>query len=406
MRRISIITTIAGKESISIWSDKFSLLILLIMPAVIVVLFGYALHFDLNQIPFVVLDEDNTPLSQEMVEHIDISPGFHFQGYLRHSGEILQSLTVEGQKVAIAIPKDFSRTTPGSRPEIDLFIDGMDPVMATAIEHNMKSILLDFSDMQQAKQTPQQPRHLWEQPAQPFPGQTQQTGLYTQDPLLAGPAFVPESKVSFLFNPGLKPEVVPIPGVVMIILILISAIMLSLSINREKEQGTNRLLMLTPAGMGDVIAGKAIPYLVISLMHIFSIWLLSSWLFGIQVSGTHGMFFLLCMVFIFNSMALGLLIAAWVRTEQELLICCWFFLFIPNVFYSGFIFPVSTMSELIRPLAALSPGASFIDAYRGIVFRATGFADNWPGLANLAGQAVVAYGLARVGFKRNYLKKR
>ena len=406
MRRVSTITTIAGKEAISIWRDKFSMLILLIMPAVIVVLFGYALRFDVNQIPFVVLDEDNTPLSQEVVEHIDISPGFRFRGYLHHSGEIHRSLTVEGQKLAIAIPEGFSGLALQNGPEIALFIDGMDPVMATAIEHNLKSILLDFSGRQQAKQTPRQARHLQELPVQPFLGQTQQAGLHASEPLQPRPTPGPESRVSFLFNPELKPEVVPIPGVVMIILILVSAIMLSLSINREKEQGTNRLLMLTPAGMSDIIAGKAIPYLVISLMHIFSVWLLSSWLFGIQVSGTNGMFFLLCMVFIFNSMALGLLIAAWVRTEQELLICCWFFLFIPNVFFSGFIFPVSTMSELIQPLAAFSPGASFIDAYRGIVFRATGFTDNGPDLANLVGQAVVAYGLARVGLKRNYLKKR
>lgn len=374
MKHITIITSIARKEAISISRDKLSMLILLIMPALIVLMFGYALGFELKKTPFTVLDLDNTPMSQELVEHVHISPGFHFDGYLHHIEEIHESLIRGREKLVIAIPKGFSSQAALYKvPEIDLFIDATDPLMATAIENNLTNIFQDFSARQTERFTP--------------------VNLAT------------DYKVSFLFNPELKNQVVPIPGLVMIILVLISAIMLSLSVNREKELGTNRLLMLTPARLHDIIAGKGIPYLVISLFHVFSIWMLSKWVFDIHVAGSAAMFILLCLVFIFNSMALGLLIAAWVRTELELLVGCWFFLFTPNLFLSGFIFPVSTMAEIIQPLAEISPGASFIEAYRGIVFRATGLADNAWSLTNLFIQGVLAYVLARIGFRRNYLKR-
>ncbi len=373
MNRITIITSIAKKEAISISRDKFSMLILLIMPAVIVVMFGYALSFELNEIPFTVLDQDNTPMSQELVEYMHISPAFYFNGYLNQVEEIYASLSRGTEKLVLFIPKGFSSQAMHNMTEVDLFVDATDPLMATAIENNLANIFRDFT--------------------------SRQTEKYSPDIQAAG------YKVSYLFNPDLKNQVVPIPGLLMIILVLISAIMLSLSINREKELGTNRLLMLTPAGIHEIVAGKGMVYLGISLFHLFSIWVLTEWIFNIHVAGSPAMFILICLVFIFNSMALGLLIAAWVRTELELLVGCWFFLFTPNLFLSGFIFPVSTMAQIIQPLAEISPGASFIEAYRGVVFRATGLTENAWALINLTIQSTVAYGLARIGFRKNYLKR-
>jgi ABC-2 type transport system permease protein len=369
MRLINRIVTIARKEAVSIGRDGFSLLILLVMPAIIIVMFGYALRFELNLIPFAAIDSDQSSLSRELISRIDISHNFRFAGYLNHNGEISRALSTGKKKMVVAIPEGFSKPGPdGGVPE--LFIDAEDPVLATAIEYTAGQIITDFLKEVQSSRLPaaKENKHV----------------------------------AAFLYNHDLKSVTVPIPGLVMIILILISSIMLSLSINREREQGSSRLLMLTPATMNNIIVGKSIPYLCISLLHIASIWWLSSSLFGLHVAGSKPLFFTLCLVFIFNSMAYGLLLAAWVRTEQALLISCWIFLFIPNVFFSGFIFPTSTMAAFIEPVAKLFPGTSFIDAYRGIVFRASGMAENSWLLGNLMLQAIIAYAIAWLGFQRNY----
>ncbi len=369
MRLIQNIATLARKEALSISRDGLSLLILLVMPAIIMVMFGYALRFELNEIRFVAVDSEQSSLSRELLSRIDISSNFRFEGYLSHSDEIQTALSTGKKRMVIGIPEGFGHAGPDSgMPE--LFVDAEDPVLAAAIEYAAVHIITGFLEEVQA-------RHL--------------------------PADATNSHVvAFLYNHELKSVTVPIPGLVMIILILISSIMLSLSINREREQGNSRLLMLTPVSMNQIIAGKSIPYLCLSLLHIATIWWLSSSLFGLDVAGSKPLFFLLCMAFIFNSMAYGLLIAAWVRTEQALLIGCWIFIFIPNVFFSGFVFPTSTMAAFIEPVARLFPGTSFIDAYRGIVFRASGLTDNIFPLGNLLIQTVIAYGIAWLGFQRNY----
>lgn len=373
MRRINIIKNIAVKETLSIFRDKLSLVILLILPPVILVIFGYALRFDPEDVNFAVLDRDNTPESMEFIAHLDNSPTFRLHAYLEREAEILQSLTHGKQKVVVVIPKGFSLSLLNGEAAPDIFIDATDPMASGSIGYSLQQILHQQMDAHLEKHGIQSNR--------------------------------PSFNVSYLFNPDLRPEVIPIPGLIMIVFILISALMLSLSMHREKEKGTSRMLMLTPAGINEIIAGKVVPFLVICLVHITTIWLLSGWLFNIHVAGSDAMFFLMCLLFILNFIAYGLLISAFIRTELELLLACWFFLFVPNMFFSGFLFPISTMSPLIQPFAEIIPGTSFMETYRGVVLRGTSLTDHWAELINILLQTTVAYTLAIWGLKRNYLRK-
>lgn len=356
---INAVFNIVKKEVITILRDKLSMLILLGLPAIIIIVLGHVLRFEIRDVGFVVMDNSQTSVSRHVIEEIDVSECFRFAGYINAPQNIEKSLIDNDARVALVFPDDFGRQIINGTATIELFIDASDMIYADAIE-------------------------------------------YTLNGILSGASF---NNILYRYNPILKKEVVPVPGLIMIVFIIVASIMLSMSVNRERERGTSRLLVLAPVSINGIIAGKAIPYIVISLFHSFSVMIVSRWFFDIKVEGEIWLFLTACTIFILNSMAFGLLIAAWVRSEVELLIGCWLFLFIPNVFFSGFIFPLQTMSQFIRPAASLLPGTLFIELYKGIVYRASGFLDNRSGLILLTVQSLIVYSLAIKGFKNSFYRK-
>ncbi len=368
------IIPVAIKEIRHIWRDKLSMLILFALPALIVGLFGFVLSFEIREIHVAVLNEDRDAPAATLIQKIHASESFQVVKQLSHSEEITAAFAENDIRMVIVIPKEFSASLKSKNtPAVHLFIDASDPMAAAVMETSMSHLTGDFL--------------LRTHPA--VPG-----GVHSISPV-----------IHFLYNPSLKKEVMPIPGLILMIFILISSIMLSISINREEEQGTGQWLVLTPLRTGSLLLGKSIPYFFIAVVHIASVWMVSRYLFEVRVNGNPLLFFSLCLLFALNAMTFGLMISAWVSRQLEALVLCWLFLFIPNVFLSGFIFPVLTMPPFLQGIAGLMPGTSFMEAYRGIVFRGSGLYENSGSFMLLILQGCVVLWIAGKGFACKYSKR-
>ena len=346
---------IATKEIVSVYRDKLSFSILLVLPIVIVGILGNVLRFELLDLDFAVLDRSNSVYSRSLIDELDKSKQFSFAGELVSENEILPAFVKGNMKFVIVVPDNLHRGG-----EIVVFLDGSDLVLSEAVSQTLFAII---------------------------------GGGYNVG-------------VRFKYNPELKSEWVPLPGLIMIALIIVSSIMLAMSVNRERERGTARMLLLTPASMGEILVGKALPYLLVSLLHGLTVFGVSLFMFGIGMNfGPAIGFFLLTFLFSLNSMVLGLFIASVVKSELELLIGCWLFVFIPNVFFSGFIYPLQSMSSFIIPVARYMPGTLFIEAYKGLMFRETSVGDSSFYLVVLLLQALVLFLVTIYLFKRNFFRK-
>lgn len=345
---------IAKKEVLLILRDRMSLIILILLPLIITGILGNVLRFRLQEVGFAVIDKSGTNQMVQLIADLDATEEYSFAGNILSEVDIHNAFVYDDVKFVIYVPEDLLRGG-----VVQIFLDGSDLIMSEAITQNLSALF-----------------------AGEFP-----------------------FEISLKYNEELKSEMETLPGLVMIALIIVSSIMLGLSINRERERGTARMLMLTPAGINEIICGKGLPYLAISLIHGISVYTITIFMFDIEFGRGILSFMILTGLFSLNSMLTGVFISSLVKTELELLIGCWFFLFIPNVFFSGFIFPLQSMSDVIQPLASVMPGTLFIDAYRVIVFKEVPLILNSTSLALLILQALIFYIGSIILFKRNFFRK-
>jgi ABC-2 type transport system permease protein len=328
--------------------------VLLVLPVIIVGVLGNVLRFDLKELRFAILDESSGVESGILAADLDKSEQFSFAGYLLCDLDVERAFIEDDVKFVLYFPDKFHL---GER--LQVFVDGTDLVLGEAIVK----------------------------------------ALYTT--VKGGYSF----EYSFIYNEELKSEKVPLPGLVMIALVIVSSVMLGMSINRERESGTARVLVISPLSVGEIVAGKSLPYVMISMLHGVSVFLLSLMMFGGDFARGMLPFVTLTLLFSFTCMVLGLFIAAIVKNELELLIGCWLFVFIPNVFFSGFVFPLRSMNSFLLPVAENLPGTLFVEAYRGILFKSAPFSVYGGYFMVLFVEGAVLLLLSLVLLKRNFFRK-
>lgn len=349
------IRSVVRKEFRHIFRDKVSCLLLFLMPVVILLLFGYALSFEVHHHNIQVCNPGHDAAAERLFAQLEANPKIHIAGRLESAGQITEAFATANTRAVVLYGNDG----------IDIFLDGTSSYLSTSIELMLESVMADFFARE---------RHVFA----------------AQDD---GPP------VRYVYNPSLKKEYMPIPGLVLMIFILVSSIVLGTSVNKEKIQGTYRMLRMTRMASWELIAGKSLPYFLISLFHVAVVYLICLY-FGIVIQGSLWLFFGLCILYSVCCMSLGLLIASWFDRPLDVLILCWIVLFIPNVFLSGFIFPISAMDGPIRAVVTYLPGTAFISAFRDIAYKGTGIAENLSWILILFSELVLAIALSLVGFKR------
>ena len=333
------------KEFYHILRDKRSLFILFGMPVVQVVLFGFAITNEINNVTIAILDESKDYRTQELIQKISNSPYFEITEQLESTKDIEPAFKKGIIKAVLLFENDFSKNfTKKGIGKIQVISDATDPNTANTITNYISSILRTY---QVENNNINQPNH----------------------------QIITKSRM--IYNPELKSVFMFVPGVMTIILMLVSAMMTSISISKEKELGTMEVLLVSPIKPAQVIVGKVVPYIFLSIFNALIIILLSVFIFKMPIQGSFLLLGLESVLFIITSLALGILISTVAETQQTAMMISLMGLMLPTILLSGFIFPVESMPKILELLSNIVPAKWFIIIIKGIMIKGVGFGFIW-----------------------------
>lgn len=353
------IKAIVRKEYYHLIRDFRSLYLAFAVPLILIILFGYALSLDVDYVETVVVDFDQSEISRDFIRKLDASSYFLVLKTLTRSNEAVDCLEANIAKVAIVIPPDFMKNLSADRAApVQILLDGSDPVFGSIIrgyvtafteQYNQK-LLMNFLNRQNLE------------PIKP-------------------PA---DARIRVWFNEDLESRNFIIPGIIAIIIMIVGALLTSLVIAREYENGTMETIKSLPLQAGELLLGKAIPYFFIGMADVLIAILLSQLLFGIVMKGSFWLMIAAVSLYLGVALSLGLLIS--IVTQSQLLANQVAILttYLPSLLLSNFVFPVINMPLVLQWLTYAIPATYFIDILGGIYLRDSGFAYLWPSMAVLA----------------------
>jgi ABC-2 type transport system permease protein len=355
---------IAAKEMVQLRRDRVTLGMIVGIPALQLLLFGYAINTDVRHLKAAVADQAGTRASRDLVASVEASQVADVVAAVATATELEELLRGGRVAIGILIPPDFDRRLASSdRPAAQLLVDATDPTLLGTAEGLL--------------------------------------ALRPTDPLRAPPRDdVPATfEVRAYYNPERRSEVQIVPGLIGVILTLTMSLFTAVAIVRERESGTLEFLINTPVKRSELMIGKILPYIAIGLIQTSIVAVLGYFMFGVPVRGSLVDLYLAAGIFIMATLTLGLLISTVARSQFQSMQMIMFF-FLPNILLSGFMFPYEGMPRAAQLLAELLPLTHFVRMVRGIVLRGASLGDVsrdvWP-LAAFFGLTLVA---AMVRFRK------
>ncbi|HMS32470.1 MAG TPA: ABC transporter permease [Ignavibacteria bacterium] len=344
---LSKIYSISKKEFWQISRDKRTLMIIFILPVSLLVLFGYAITLDINTIKLGVFDKDRTEASRDFINGFIGSSYFKIISYVNADKEVNELLDRGKVQCVVVVPENFSKDLADKRNvKVQFLIDGVDANTATIILNYVNAatrfystnFTKEFLDVKGIKQY------------QPLNIDTQ-----------------------FWYNKDLDTTQFFIPGLIAMLLIIISVILTSISLVREKELGTLEQIRVSPVTSLELIFGKIIPYLIISLLIAYSILFIGYILFGVVVKGSHLFLFLGTICYLMATLSMGVLISTIADSQQVAFQMAQLLSQLPTVILSGFIFPIESMPWPVQILTNITPAKFYIVILRDILIKGVGF---------------------------------
>ena len=368
---------VATKELRQILRDRRSLLILLFVPAFFLLLYGYALNFDIRNVRLAVQDRDRSARSRELVSSFVNSGYFALVGYVDSPTE-LDRLVDQGQVRAIlSIPAGFDRDLSLRQPVIvQVIIDGDNANTASTVTGYARTLIGQYNSAQmEALMT--------------VPGSSAPVPVIGIEPRI-------------WYNPQLRSTLFLVPGLIAYISMITAVVSTALSVVREKERGTMEQVRMAPLSPLPYIIGKTIPYLVISFVSAILVILSAMLLFDLPMRGS---WLLLCGaigLFLIGAQAQGLLISTIAETQQVAFQIALLSSLLPTMILSGFIFPISSMPIVVQWITHIVPARYFLVALRAIVLKGADITAFWQDMVALAIFATVALGLASLRLRREW----
>jgi ABC transporter DrrB family efflux protein len=348
------------KEFIHIRRDPATLVLTLAIPLLQITLFGYAINTDVKNIPTVVYDMDQRRAGRELIAAYRNTDYFRIVGEVSSDRDLNDAIVAGRAKVGIKIPSDFSqRLFDDRQATVLVLVDGSDSSIAMNALNVANAVGLRTS--------------------------LNRLGAVSA----AGQPVMPvEVRPKMLFNPDLKSANFIIPGLIGIIMQNITILLTAFAIVRERERGTLEQLMVTPIRPMGLMLGKLIPYGIVGFFETGMVLLLMRWVFGVPIHGSLALLLFFSFLFLLPSLGLGLFIST-VATNQAQAYQMAFFIIMPSILLSGFMFPRDSMPAIMYYLGYLLPVTYFLDILRGVILRGAGFAHLW-----LNGAILVAFGAA------------
>jgi ABC-2 type transport system permease protein len=371
------VLAVASKEMRQILRDKRTLLILLFIPAFFLLLYGYALSFDIRNVRLAVQDRDRSTESRELVSAFVNSGYFALVGY-EDSDAALARLVDEGKVRAIlSIPANFERDLRLKRPvTVQVVIDGDNANTASTVTGYARTLIAEYGAVQM------------------------QALLSTPGSRLPTPVVVVEPRI--WYNPQLRSALFLVPGLIAYISMITAVVSTALSVVREKERGTMEQVRMAPVGPVAYILGKTLPYLVISFTSAVLIVLAAMALFDMPMRGSWPLLLFSIGLFLVGAQAQGLLISTIADTQQVAFQIALLSSMLPTMILSGFIFPISSMPTVVQGITHIVPARYFLVALRAIVLKGADITAFWQDLVALAIFATVAMGLASLRLRREW----
>lgn len=352
------------KELRQIARDPLSLALLVLVPVMLLVLYGYALSFDVKHIAVAVLDQDRSARSRELLDSLFQNPYFDQAGALQTPAEADDWLDRGRARAVLIVPVDFSqKLARGEGAGIQVLVDGSDATAA--------STTIGYLDALADR---------W----------TRQVRFETIAQTGSRPALpVVQVESRFWFNPEMQSAHFLVPGLIAMLLMLSSVVATSLSLVREKERETMEQIMVSPLRPLELLLGKTLPYLCISLLTMAMILLLGYLLFGIVVKGSFGLLALATLLFLFAALGMGMLISSITRSQQVAFQIATMATLLPSIILSGLIFSIQNMPLPIQALTLLVAPRYFVTILRGVILKAADFQMLWPQLLGLLALGLV-----------------
>lgn len=352
------------KEFFHIFRDRRTMLILLGMPIVQIILFGFAITTEVKNVRVAVLDPSNDVVTRHIIDRIDASEYFSISRRLYAPEEVDYFFKRGEIDMAIVFKQNFSDQIYTGEAGVQIISDATDPNMATMQTGYATNII-------------------------------SMAGQEMLPPGVQASTIVPQLKL--LYNPQMKSVYNFVPGVMGLILMLICAMMTSISIVREKETGTMEILLVSPVKPLFIILAKTVPYFVLSFVNLITILLLSVYVLHVPVAGSLFWLVILSLLFIFASLALGLLISTISRTQVAAMLVSGLVLMMPTMLLSGMIFPVESMPTPLQAISAVLPARWYIQAVRKLMIQGVDISLVLTEVSILAGMAIL---LVTVSFKK------
>ncbi|OGF48014.1 MAG: hypothetical protein A2231_12990 [Candidatus Firestonebacteria bacterium RIFOXYA2_FULL_40_8] len=345
----SKIYAIMKKEMLHIIRDPRSLFMAIGMPMIFIVLFGYAINMDIDNVKIVVCDHDKTAKSREYISGFVASGYFNIISYTDRENDLVLSLDKGTAKAGLIIPVGFSdKLMKNKETKVQVVVDGSDTNSTNIAVGYVRGIsflytakltveTLNKNGLAKIKQTP---------------------GI--------------EANIKIFYNQEMKSRNFIIPGLIAVIMSVIMGILTSLTIVREKEKGTFEQLIVTPVKPHEVIIGKIIPYWVLGMFDMFLVVLVGTLVFGVPLKGNIVLLFFVTGIFAFSGLGIGLVVSALANTQQVANQVAMLISFLPVFILSGFMFPVKSMPLIIQVFTVVVPAKYFLLVLRGIFLKGSG----------------------------------
>lgn len=369
------ILAIIKKEFIHILRDPRSLGVAVLLPIVLLLLYGYGINLDVRHLKTAVLDQDSTRQSRTLLSSFEQSGYFDFVTRLNSYSELEKQLDYSKAKVVVVVPKGFARDLSHGKADIQIVVDGSDSTTASLAISYGSQVVQKFSRDVRVREI----------------ARRGMSSAVTQGL---------DVRTRYWYNPELNSTNFIVPGLIAIILMLLSSLLTSMTIVREREKGTIEQLVVSPIMPHELVLGKLVPYVAIAFFDVVVVILAAVFIFGVPLVGSVPLLLGTSVLFLIAALGLGMLISSVSNTQLVAMAIAVMATMLPTVLLSGFMYPISTMPAPIRAITYLIPARYYLVIVRGIFLKGVGPTVLWPQVLMLLVSGVLLIALSARKFKK------
>lgn len=370
MRRFLIrVFAIAGKEVLHVRRDVRTLYLALGMPVLLLLLFGYGVSFDIDEIPVVIVDHDHSVASRELTRRLTASGDMIVVAYADDADDALTLFRRGEAGAALVIPRGYGEDiATGRETAVQLLVDGADNSTATQVISKADAMVSAVS----------------------------------AELVLRGarPSLPIEARVSTWFNPAARSALYLVPGLTAYVLAIVAVLLTALTVAREWERGSMQQLFATPVSRLEIVVGKLLPYLALGVVAVLLVLASGAWVFDVPMRGDPVVLAVASLLFLMGMLGQGLLISVVTRNQMVATQVATMSSMLPSMLLSGFVFPIENMPLALQAVSSVIPARYYIEALRGVLLRGNGIGELWHDLVALAVFASLVLLAATKRFRR------